>query len=95
MGVNFHPKHDHEAIEDKDKNEDKVGDVSESAPNGENGEEVLETKTGALGICWLDDAVATDVVADRGEILTKGNGGRGVGLAKNIAKLTEDTITAD
>ena len=33
LGVDLHAEHDHKAVEDKDENKNKVGNVSEGTPN--------------------------------------------------------------
>lgn len=45
LRVDFDTEHDHEAVDDETKNENKVGDISEGFPDGEDRRERIEAVT--------------------------------------------------
>lgn len=93
MRVNFHTEHDHETIENKNENEDKIGNISESLPDGENRKKILKSVTSALSISWFDETVLFDVLADVSQVASQGNGGGLISKANGFTQLTNDAIS--
>ena len=75
MVIDLHAEHNHETIKDEDKDEDKIGDVSEGSPDGENREEIVEAVAGSLGVSGLNQPVLIDILSDIGQITTERDGG--------------------
>jgi len=85
LGVDLHPEHNHEAIENKDEDEDKISDISKSAPDVDDRHQVVKAITSTLGISWFNETSFLDILLNVGEIVGKGNGGCLVGEADSVA----------
>ena len=92
LGIDFHPEHDHKTIKNEDEDEDEVGDVSKSFPDGKNGQEILETVAGALGVDRLNDAVLGHVLAKTGKVIARADRWGLESETNDVSQLGDDTV---